>query len=285
MTTVCFFSLLGIANAQVTLTPGADAEAFASALGKDVGTLQSELETQVNNLFQVANVHSFLRDFQNAQSFSTKGLGVDYASEGTLVEVGATLSLASNVDKAYKPSNSATDPPISGGGTNFSLMGGAGLGSLGVPVMIFGNWFKGGASIGALSGDYQNWGMHGQLRLFGPSNSMSLTKVLIRWGGIALTTGVDYSKTSLHYGKAINSSFNVASNAPVTVKSDVIGNMRFNLEQTTWAVPLDTTPPLVMVKLALAPVLPTRMSMKALLVASTAELLTTTTPLVSMTSC
>jgi hypothetical protein len=205
-----------------------------------VDQLVQLIQSQVDGLFQVANISSFLKDFQNAQSFSSKGLGVDYASEATLVEAGATLSLASNVDKAYKPSGSYTDPPISGGGANFSLMGGIGLGLVGLdPVMIFGNWFKGSASLGQLDGNYQNWGLHGQLRLLGPSRGMSATKFLIRWGGIAVTSGVDYAHVELSTHSKISSSFDIAPGAPVTVSS--AGTLAFTLKQTTWSVPLEIT--------------------------------------------
>jgi hypothetical protein len=229
-----------LANAQIIITPGSDAAAFASSIGMTTDQLTALINNKVDGLLQVTNLNAFLRDFQNAQSFSSKGLGVDYASEATLVEAGATLSLASNVDKAYKPSGSYTDPPISGGGANFSLMAGLGLGLIGLdPVMIFGNWFKGSASLGQLDGNYQNWGFHGQLRLLGPSRSMSATKLLIRWGGIAITSGVDYAHVGLSSKKTIASTFDIAPGAPVTVTSS--GSLAFTLDQTTWSVPLEVT--------------------------------------------
>ena len=228
------------AQAQVTITPGADSDAFAASIGTTTPALVQQLTTQVNQLFQIANVGAFLKDFQNAQSFSSKGLGVDYASEATLVEAGATLSFPINVDKAYKPSGSYTDPPISGGGANFSIMGGLGFGMFGFdPLMVFANWFKGSASLGQLDGNYQNWGLHGQLRLLGPSRSTSAVKLLVRWGGIAVTSGVDYSHLELSAKKAISSTLDVVPGAPVTVTST--GNLTFTVDQTTYSVPLEVT--------------------------------------------
>jgi hypothetical protein len=224
--------------------------ALEASLGMQPGELTKQLQSQIGNLFQATNVGSFLKDFQNAQSFSSKGLGVDYASEATLAEIGATatLSFVSNVDKAYKPSGSYTDPPISGGGANFSLMGGLGLGLIGVdPLMIFGNWFKGSATIGQLDGSYQNWGLHGQFRLFGPSRTPSATKLLVRWGGIAVTSGADYSKLTVSTHKQIKSTITVpsdisgAAGASVSLASDVNGTLVFQLDQTTWSVPLEVT--------------------------------------------
>jgi hypothetical protein len=237
------------ANNFVCITPSQPSfDALATGLGMSTDELTQRLISQVDGLFQATNVNSFLRDFQNAQSFSAKGLGVDYASEATLAEIGATLSFASNVDKAYKSSGSYTDPPISGGGANFSLMAGIGGGLVGFdPLMVFGNWFKGSASLGQLDGSYHNWGLHGQLRLLGPSRKMSAVKMLVRWGGIAITSGADYSHLSLSTHKQINSTINVPSaiaggqSAPVALTSDVAGNLIFTVDQTTWSVPLEVT--------------------------------------------
>jgi hypothetical protein len=232
-------------SGSVCIVPSSSgtADNFAAAISGGTMTanqLAEQLAGQVDGLFQTANLASFLHDFQNAQSFSTKGLGVDYASEATRVEVGATLSLAGNVDKAYKPSGSYTDPPISGGGANLSLMAGVGMGLFGFdPLMVFGNWFKGSASIGKLDGSYHNWGLHGQLRLFGPSRKMSALKMLVRWGGIAITSGADYSHLSVSTTKPISSTLNVVPGAPVTVTS--VGDLTFKLDQTTWSVPLEVT--------------------------------------------
>jgi hypothetical protein len=233
----------------VCITPSQpNYDTLAAGLGMTSDQLTQTLLSQVDSLFHATGVNGFLKDFQNAQSFSSKGLGVDYASEATLAEVGATFSFASNVDKAYKPSGSYTDPPIKGGGANFSLMGGLGLGLFGLnQLMLFGNWFSGTATLGQLDGSYKNWGVHGQLRLFGPSRSMSATKFLIRWGGIAITSGADYSHLRLSTQKQIRSTLTVPSaivgvpGAPVEVSSDVNGTLQFALEQTTWSIPLEIT--------------------------------------------
>jgi len=231
-------------SGAVCITPSSpSADQFAAAISGGTMTanqLAAQLAGQVDSLFQTANLSSFLHDFQNAQSFASKGLGVDYASEATLAEVGAAFSFATNIDRAYKPSGSYTDPPISGGGANISLMGGLGMGLVGFdPLMLFGNWFKWNGSLGALDGSFHNWGLHGQLRLFGPSRKMSAVKMLIRWGGIAVTSGADYSHVSASNSKSINSTLYVVPGAPVTVTST--GNLTFTLDQTTWSVPLEVT--------------------------------------------
>jgi hypothetical protein len=234
---------------EVCINPGSGLGQFSGALGvSDPQQITNDILNQVNNIFQVADVAAFLKDFQNAQAFSSKGLGVDYASETTLAEVGATLSFATSADKSYnRPSGSYTDPmPLNSGGVNFSLMGGLGLGLVGLdPVMIFGNWFKGNASVGQLDGSYDNWGLHGQLRLLGPSRKMSATKFLIRWGGIAITSGADYSRMTLNGRKDLQSTFTLPAysvggpQGSVSIQNQ--GTLTFALQQTTWTVPLEVT--------------------------------------------
>lgn len=234
---------------QVCINPGSGLSQFAGALGaSDPQQITNDILSQVSNIFQVADVGAFLKDFQNTQAFSSKGLGVDYASEATLAEVGATLSFATNASKSYnKPSGSYTDPmPLSSGGLNFSLMGGLGLGLIGLdPVMIFGNWFKGSASIGQLDGSYDNWGVHGQIRLLGPSRKVSATSFLVRWGGIAITSGADYSRMTLNARKDLQSTFTLPAyslgvpQGSVSIQNQ--GTLTFSLQQTTWTVPLEIT--------------------------------------------
>lgn len=54
------------AQNSVTITPGTDAAAFASSLGMTTDQLTALINRNVDGLFQVTNVNSFLRDFQNA---------------------------------------------------------------------------------------------------------------------------------------------------------------------------------------------------------------------------
>jgi len=113
-------------------------------------------------------------------------------------------------------------------------------------VMVFGNWFKGSASLGQLEGSYHNWGLHAQIRLFGPSRKSSAVKFLVRWGGIAITSGADYSRLTVSARRGVNSTINLPSSIPGNVGaslavSDVSGTLAFTLEQTTWSVPLEIT--------------------------------------------
>ncbi len=218
-------------------------QAFIQATGMSATDLQNFLTGKLNDLFQTTNTAGFLRSFGDAQNFTSKGMGVDYASEATYFEVGGSASFALGMDRTYQPS-STQGFPIQGVGLNASLMGGLSLGFLGIPVMVFGNWMKVPTQdYGDMSGSLDNWGVHAQVRLLGPSRSMSLRKMLVRWGGIAVTTGVDYSHMTLGLKRDVTSNFNIPNTTGlnVNVAGAASGDARFNIGMTTKSVPLEVT--------------------------------------------
>jgi hypothetical protein len=231
-------------SATVTLTP--EAQAFATAIGMTQPQLQAFLDTKMAQLFQTTNPVGFVRNFGDAQSFTSKGLGVDYASEATYFEVGGSASFALGMDRTYQPGNSQGFP-IQGVGLNASLMGGLSLGFLGIPVMVFGNWMKVPTQdYGNMSGSLDNWGVHAQVRLLGPSRSMSALKMLVRWGGIAVTTGLDYSHMTLGLKQeGISSNFSIPNTTGLVDLTGTTGTLDskavFNVGMTTKSIPLEVT--------------------------------------------
>ncbi len=240
------------AQAQITFTPGADTQAFFN----QTNLSQQDLTNKLNDLFQAAGAQGFLQKFGDAQSFTSKGLGVDYASEATYFEVGGSASFALGMDRTYQPGNTQGFP-ISGVGLNASLMGGLSLGFLGIPVMVFGNGMHVPTqNYGAMSGSLDNWGFHAQVRLLGPSRDWSARKMLVRWGGIAITTGFDYSHMNLGLSQNISSKFGfpnatipdvtvdttgAASGTITDVNGTAVGTAHLNVGMTTKSIPLEVT--------------------------------------------
>ena len=243
-----FVTALGrevLAQSSVTLHPNDDAQtqAFLAATGMTADQLNLFLSDKLNSLFQTVDATGFVRRFGDSQSFTSKGMGVDYASEATYFEIGGSASFAMGIDRTYQPGNTQGFP-IQGVGLNASLMAGASLGFLGIPVMVFGNWMKVPTTdYGSMRGSLSNWGVHAQVRLLGPTRDTSALKMLIRWGGIAITSGVDYSHMSLGLHKDIKSNFAIPNttglNVNVTGVAD--GNAKFNVDMTTKSIPLEIT--------------------------------------------
>lgn len=235
-----------VGSVEITITPGSGT-AFLTAAGISEEQIRATLQSELNKLFQVSNAAGFVKGFGDAQSFTSKGLGVDYASEATRIELGASGSFALGMDKTYQPKDSTTKFPIQGVGMNASIMGGLGLGlfhSSLDPLMLFANWMRvPEQKFGDLKGSLQNYGFHGQLRLLGPKRRGSLLKMLVRWGGVAITTGWDYSRLNLAMDKALTSRIpvNQLRGANVEVKGDVAARARFDVDLSTWSVPLELT--------------------------------------------
>jgi len=228
---------------QLTLNDNPQTQQFLALTGMTQAQLQTFLSGKLDQLFQVTNAVGFVRNFGDAQSFTSKGMGVDYASEATFFELGGSASFALGMDRTYQP-GSTQGFPIQGVGLNASLMGGLSLGFLGIPVMVFGNWMKVPTqSYGDMSGSLDNWGVHAQVRLLGPSRSMSALKMLVRWGGIAVTTGIDYSHMSLGLNRDIASNFGIPNTTGlnVNVSGAASGDARFNVGMTTKSIPLEVT--------------------------------------------
>jgi hypothetical protein len=170
-------------------------------------------------------------------------MGVDYASEAIYAEVGGAASFALGMDKTYQPGGTQGFP-IRGVSFNASLMGGVSLGFLGIPVMVFGNWMKVPTrDYGDMSGSLQNFGVHAQLRLFGPSRGASALNMLVRWGGIAVTTGYDSSQMSLGLKHDVKSNFSIPNTTGmnVDVSGAASGSAVFNLNMSTKSIPLEVT--------------------------------------------
>jgi hypothetical protein len=229
------------AAVTVNIRPGPGAQ-FAQQAGIDLMQLQSQLETELNNLFQTYRLSDYLRSFANAQSFATRGMGVDYASNFKAVMVGFAGNLSLNVEDGYLPEGTRTKPPAGGVVPNITIMGGVNLDMLGIaPVTLYGNYFKRSGTLDDFTADLSNWGVHAQLKLFGPGDE-GLIDAFLRWGGLDITTGIERA----HLGLTLRSDWNrdipvgtsgAASGSKVALKT----NGQFRMDMRTFNVPLEVT--------------------------------------------
>jgi hypothetical protein len=231
------------AQVTVTYTPGPQTQQILNATGMSTTDLQNVLNGKLDALFQMTNAAGFLQRFGDAQSFTSKGMGVDYASEATYVEVGGSASLAFGMDRTYQPGSIQGVPiQVQSVGLNASLMAGVSLSSLGIPVMLFGNGMHVPTQhYGDMSGSLDNWGVHAQLRLWGPSRKTTALKVLARWGGIAVTTGYDYSHMSLRLSQNISSNASIPNTVSPGANVDMTGFASVSADMTTKSIPLEVT--------------------------------------------
>jgi hypothetical protein len=235
-----------VAHAQssvtVTLTPQGDA--FAQSIGTSSADLQTKITDQINTIYQTNNVQGFLRDFVDATEFSNRGLGVDYATltNSLMIGIGGNLSVTS------PDALSNSDHPTGGAAANFGLMLGGNLAGWGLPrVTLFGNGFYEGESTSQLTGHLTSFGGHVQIRLVEPEQDNG-TSVVVRWIGLDLTTGLEYTHWTLGANDTITNSFDVGGTSS-TQSVTMATNGTFNLTTNAYTVPVELTTGLRIVEL------------------------------------
>jgi hypothetical protein len=233
------------ARAELTVRfDSARGQQFAQQAGVDVGALEAQVRRELESAFQIARLDEYVRAFGDAQAFTTRGLGVDYASNLRFLMIGAAANVSINAEKGFAQKEGRTRPPVSGLSTTGTVMAGLNLGLVGLrPVTIFGNYFKGSGSWDEFDSQLENRGLHVQLKLFGPADASSLLHALFKWGGIDITTGFDYARQRLTLAdrRTLRTTVPVDAAGGQDVRVAVDGTGVFALEMDTWSVPLELT--------------------------------------------
>lgn len=246
LATGTFIGALGLlvspgVRAAGTVTVNVD-PAAAQQLMLNVPEIQAQLQSALNEAYQVANGSQYVRNFGDSFAFTTKGLGVDYASNPQLFVVGIAGNVSLNVQDGFVPQNTKTAPPINAVGLNATLMGGLNFGFLGFsPLTIYGNYYQCSATINDHHADLKNWGVHAQVKVFNPGGLLGRGSPL-RWGGVDVTTGLDYSQMVLRLTSGTINSTVPLGTSQVPDLSVIASSMgTFNLDLRTYSIPLEVT--------------------------------------------
>jgi hypothetical protein len=227
------------ADVEIMIEPG-NGRQFAEQAGVDLAGIEMQLRDELRALFQTYRLGDYLRSFSDAQSFATRGLGVDYASNGRLM-VGIAGNVSLNVEKGFVPRDTKTRPAVSGVSTNATLMAGMNLGFIGLePLTIYGNYFQRSGSFDEFAADMRNWGVHLQLKLLGPGDER-LVNALVRWGGFDITTGIDSASLGLGLRKNWRRDVPVGQVGKETARVAIDTAGRFDIQMSALTVPLELT--------------------------------------------
>jgi hypothetical protein len=234
-------SLAAPARADVTVSiDRTAADRLAAQAGVQLPDIDQQIRTELERLFQTYRLKDYLRSFHDAQSFTTRGLGVDYGTTIDLIEVGIAANVAVNGNKALSESDARTQE-LSGVATNITAMAGLNLGFLGLrPVTLFGNFFTQKGSYREFAAQLDNYGAHLQLK-FLASRKESLWTAFVRWGGIAITTGFDRARMRLSLEKNFSRVIPIAAGGQDVARVAVDAQGSFALESRSWSVPLEVT--------------------------------------------
>lgn len=221
------------ADGDVTIDLTPEGDQLAADLGLDPAELEQQLRERLAGYYDTANVEGFLRTFANATSFSSRGVGVDYAPLFHTAEVGFTANLALAVDGLDDG-----EDPAAGIAPNLALMGGLSLERWGHrQIALYGHGMWRSAELDGLAGSITNVGVHGQYHLWFPSEKAST--LLFLWSGVHLTAGVEYSKWSFSLERSLGRDFEVGDTTTTTVNAEATGTL--NLDASSLTIPIELT--------------------------------------------
>ncbi len=168
-------------------------ESLTSQLGLDADAMRNDLAGEVDGQLNLGDQATYLTQMANAANMSTKGLGVDYASNPKRFVIGGGLGTAVNGGGAGFGKGDGIMPQ-NGFAFQASIMAGLNLGiasdddSFARRITIYGNWMAAEGEQEPFSGSFNNLGAHLQFSLIKPVDAKAL-----EWGGIAFTTGYEKS--------------------------------------------------------------------------------------------
>jgi len=233
-TSIMFAASAARAQIAVDVQLNAEGEALAAAAGTSPAELAMRMQTIINDAYGATNVDGFIRSFADATAFSMRGLGVDYASDPNSLILGVGL----NVAVAASDQVNATERPTSGLAPNIGFMAGYNLGSQGLPRWtIFGNGFYRKGSTDDLRGSILSAGTHVQYRVFNPQVDKGVATKALRWTGIDLTGGIEFTRWNLGVDDQITT--DLGDFAGTSVILDSTGT--FDLSSTAVTVPIEVS--------------------------------------------
>ncbi|MFZ5627800.1 MAG: Lsa36 family surface (lipo)protein [Spirochaetota bacterium] len=207
-------------------------------------TATALLQAEIDKQFQVPNMTNFLKSMSNAQSITSKGQGVSYATEHSLFVVGGGFGLGLSGDVASGFESKGGLPPV-GLGAQGSFMAGLSLSKLPVPalgpidlkrVTLFINYFgiSNDSLVSSLSIKANTFGMHAQYKVIEGKNIGGIG--ILNWGGIAFTTGFNVSSNSLTYkvGQSIT-----ANSGSLSYTWTPNSNSTLALESNAFSIPFE----------------------------------------------
>jgi hypothetical protein len=227
------------AHAQVSVDVqlNAEGQALANQLGITSAELAMRIQDRVNDAYDAQNVDGFIRSFTDATAFSTRGLGVDYVSmpKNLILGVGGNFAIAASGDF------NAEQRPTAGLAANVSFMAGLNLADYDAPRWtLFANGFYRKATLNSLRGGITTAGLHAQYRIIEPQADEGVTTKAIRWTGLDLTSGLEFTRWNLGIDDEITTPFGVEGTSPGTGANLTLESTgTFNLSSTAMTVPVE----------------------------------------------
>ncbi len=229
--TMLLASLLSFAMpalaAPPTVTVSITLPAQAQQAGLDSTQLEQALTDAIGQQLHTADLQPYMDEMANANVLSAKGLGVDYASDMQRFEVGGGIGTA--VNGAGFALTSGQGLPETGFALQIGVMAGLNLGIASPKdsalrrIRIYLNGMSATTQRDPFSAEFLNYGGHLQLQLVKGGDKDDG----VRWGGMDLTTGYEFSSyiLTLQQGLPVttdNLTWNATGNMTLTANAQSI---------------------------------------------------------------
>lgn len=202
----------------------------AEAAGMDPSELEAEFEAMIEEELRLGDQSAYLDQMARAALLSSKGMGVDYATNPQKFVLGGSVGTAVNASGARFGKGDNTLPT---GGFAFQASGMAGINlgafaeddSFARRFLIYGNGMMLQTNGEPFAGDLLNYGGHIQFKIL-----KTRDETVAEWGGLDLTAGYEYSAYTLRATKGLP----LTSNGTTW---DATGT--YTIQSTTWSVPVE----------------------------------------------
>lgn len=177
---------------------------LAEQAGLDPVAVEDKLDQALDEDLHLVDMSPFMSEMANAAVLSTKGMGVDYATNPQRFVVGASVGSAVSGD-GVRFGRGSEGVPASGFAFQVSGMAGVNLGlladddSFARRFMLYANGMALTTGLDPFRGSFLHYGAHAQVQLVRPGGRRGL----FEWGGLALTTGYEYAAYTLTLSQAL----------------------------------------------------------------------------------
>jgi hypothetical protein len=224
-------------SSSVTVMLNEEGMTAARRLNVSIPELTQRAHDRIEELYKVARLDELLNAFADTGSFAQRTLGVDYDVDANDILVGLAIA-GVHADIAIGTENTL----LGGSIININAMTGVNLGRWAHPRWtVFANGFYETTTIRGLTGHLLTLGSHAQYQVVRGRDRGTL-----RWTGVALTTGLEYSRWSIGevQGTPIESHFTAEGNAGGAVERYTIhmfSTGRLDVTSKTLTIPVEAT--------------------------------------------
>lgn len=171
---------------------------LAAQAGLDPETVEQKLDSALDEDLHLVDMSPFMTEMANAAVLSTKGMGVDYATNPQRFVVGASVGTAVS-GNGVRFGRGSEGVPSGGFALQIAGMAGVNLGALADEesfarrFQLYVNGMALSTALDPFKGSFLHAGAHAQVQLIRPGGRRGI----FEWGGLAFTTGYEYATYTL----------------------------------------------------------------------------------------